>query len=124
MSALGIWNNRYEGGPCYAACMETFTLYLLPHLVTILPSSTAGEAATMEQAESTMPRAGKRPAKCARDTPPRPCGPSLANSNKLKISECIAKCFPQLHRIFTGRVLQGSGVKDTDVKFNHQLQPI
>jgi len=26
MSALGIWNNRYEGGPCYAACMETFTL--------------------------------------------------------------------------------------------------
>ena len=27
MSATGIWNNRYEGGPCYAACMETFTLY-------------------------------------------------------------------------------------------------
>lgn len=26
MSALGPWNNRYEGGPCYAACMETFVL--------------------------------------------------------------------------------------------------
>lgn len=28
MSALGAWNNRYEGGPCYAACMETFVLYV------------------------------------------------------------------------------------------------
>ena len=28
MSALGIWNNRYEGGECYAACMETYTLYI------------------------------------------------------------------------------------------------
>ena len=27
MSSLGIWNNRYEGGTCYAACMETFVLY-------------------------------------------------------------------------------------------------
>ena len=28
MSALGAWNSRYEGGPCYAACMETFVLYV------------------------------------------------------------------------------------------------
>ena len=51
MSALGIWNNRYEGGPCYAACMETFTLYIPHYLATILQSPSAGKAATTLQDE-------------------------------------------------------------------------
>jgi hypothetical protein len=29
MSAIGIYNTRYDGGECYAACMETYTLYFI-----------------------------------------------------------------------------------------------
>lgn len=47
MSALGIWNNRYEGGPCYAACMETFTLYKSIKLVIILLLLFAGKDVIM-----------------------------------------------------------------------------
>lgn len=54
MSALGIWNSRYEGGECYAACMETFTLYLLFDSAITQPSSTAGEDVITELVESMM----------------------------------------------------------------------
>jgi hypothetical protein len=65
MSALGIWNNRYEGGPCYAACMETFTLYLSIYQATILPSQSAGKAATMPQDELMMTRDANKLEECA-----------------------------------------------------------
>lgn len=74
MSALGIWNNRYEGGPCYAACMETFTLYLLAYLVITLPSNTAGEDATTAQEELMTPKAETKLPKCAKDILLNLCG--------------------------------------------------
>jgi len=65
MSALGIWNNRYEGGPCYAACMETFTLYFFIYQATILPLQSVGKAATMPRDELTMTREENKLEECA-----------------------------------------------------------
>lgn len=79
MSALGVWNNRYEGGPCYAACMETFTLYSFLHAATIPPLPSAGKGATMALAASTHRRAGQKPSACARDLPLNPCQWSKAS---------------------------------------------
>ena len=64
MSALGIWNNRYEGGPCYAACMETFTLYLTHYLAIILQSPSAGKAVTMLLDELMMTREETKLVEC------------------------------------------------------------
>ena len=69
MSAIGIWNNRYEGGPCYAACMETFTLYFLYYPATILPFNTAGGAAITVQEELMTLKAEMRHPKCANVIP-------------------------------------------------------
>ena len=80
MSALGIWNNRYEGGPCYAACMETFTLYLFVYQATILLSQSAGKAATMPREESTMIRGETRLEECA--------NVSLQSRWVLKLANC------------------------------------
>ena len=44
----GGHRNRYEGGPCYAACMETFTLYILYNIAIIHQLSTVGEDAILE----------------------------------------------------------------------------
>jgi hypothetical protein len=85
MSALGIWNNRYEGGPCYAACMETFTLYLLTYSVITPPSNTAGEAATTEQEELMTLKAETRPPECVKGTLLNRCGHSLASLRKFRI---------------------------------------
>ena len=65
MSALGIWNNRYEGGPCYAACMETFTLYISKYLATILQSPSAGKVVTMPQDELATTREDNKQGECA-----------------------------------------------------------
>ena len=65
MSALGAWNSRYEGGPCYAACMETFVLYVCNHSATTPRSQFAGRAATTPMGESMMMRAGTGPGRCA-----------------------------------------------------------
>jgi len=75
MSAIGAWNNRYEGGPCYAACMETFALYVSRHSATtrLLPS--AGRAATTLMGGPTMTRAGTRPGGCAKGSPASPSSP-------------------------------------------------
>ena len=67
MSAIGPWNNRYEGGPCYAACMETFTLYSSTYLATILQLLSAGKVVTMEQVESTMRMEETRLRGCVKD---------------------------------------------------------
>ena len=85
MSALGIWNNRYEGGPCYAACMETFTLYLHNNLAIILPFNIAGKAAITELAELMTHRAEMKRLACANVILVRPCGPELENFNQSKI---------------------------------------
>lgn len=85
MSALGIWNNRYEGGPCYAACMETFTLYFLSYSATILPSNIAGGAAITEQEELMTLKAEMRLQKCANATPPNQCTPGQGNLKPWKI---------------------------------------
>ena len=69
MSAIGPWNNRYEGGPCYAACMETFTLYPSFHSATTPPSPSAGKAVTMELEESTTTKAEIRHVECVKDSP-------------------------------------------------------
>ncbi len=79
MSALGIWNNQYEGGPCYAACMETFTLYVFHHIVIILQYSTVGKDAIMELAGSMTLRGEMKLPGCARDTLLNLCGPSLGS---------------------------------------------
>lgn len=47
MSAIGIYSTRYEGGECYAACMETYTLYLSSYIAITLQSQFVGRAATM-----------------------------------------------------------------------------
>ena len=64
MSALGIWNNRYEGGPCYAACMETFVLYFRLYSVIIHQSLSAGKVVIMPQEESTIIRVETRLEEC------------------------------------------------------------
>lgn len=69
MSALGVWNNRYEGGPCYAACMETFVLYVSAHLAITLQFLFAGKDAIMPREESTILNFDKKPKKCANDLP-------------------------------------------------------
>jgi hypothetical protein len=68
MSALGIWNNRYEGGPCYAACMETFTLYIQKYLAIILQSPSAGKVVIMPQDVLMMTREDNKQEECAKDS--------------------------------------------------------
>lgn len=118
MSALGIWNNRYEGGPCYAACMETFTLYLQSYLVIILQSSIVGKDAIMEQEESMILKAEMRLVECAKGIQLKPCGLVLANCNSLMICEYIVKCSQPILKIFIELVLQGSGDKNIDYQLN------
>ena len=85
MSAIGIWNNRYEGGPCYAACMETFTLYFYFYPVTILQFNIAGEAVTMVQEELMTLKAEIKHPKCANDTQQNQCSQELVNLKASKI---------------------------------------
>lgn len=85
MSALGIWNNRYEGGPCYAACMETFTLYPSAYLATIPLLLSAGRDAITQQDESTPTRDEWRHRECANDSQLRRCLSSKGNFNPLLI---------------------------------------
>jgi hypothetical protein len=80
MSALGIWNNRYEGGPCYAACMETFALYLSDYLATIPLLPSAGKAAIMAQVVLMTKKVELKPKKCAND--------SLLSQWLLKLENC------------------------------------
>ena len=75
MSALGIWNNRYEGGPCYAACLETFTLYSINNNLAITHLfNIAGKDATMELEELMMIKAEMKLLACASVTLLKLCG--------------------------------------------------
>lgn len=85
MSALGIWNNRYEGGPCYAACMETFTLYLSSYVAITLQFNIAGEVAIMEQEELMILKEEMKQPKCAKDIQLNQCTQELANFKVSKI---------------------------------------
>ena len=115
MSSIGIYNTRYEGGECYAACMETYTLYLSSwNLATTLPSPSAGKDAIMLSAESTTPKAGMKPKECANDSPPSPCSPEPASSITSKTSESTAKCSPLAPIISTELAYQVSEDRNTE----------
>lgn len=85
-----------------------------PNPATTPPSSTAGEGATMAQAELMRPRVEMRQPACAKGTPPRPCGHELENYSKSMIWGSTARCSPPLPKIFTGLVLLASGGRSTD----------
>jgi hypothetical protein len=124
MSALGIWNNRYEGGPCYAACMETFTLYFYIHIAITPPSPSAGKDATMEQAGSTPIREEQKPSVCANDSPLSPC-----QSNRVSLSQsltcgCTPRCFPQFPKISTGLASPASAGRDIDLSLQSSMKPV
>lgn len=86
MSALGIWNNRYEGGECYAACMETFALYEWLVIIVITHRSLfVGKDVIMGQVESMIPRVGNKLKECVRDSRLSRCGLELGNWRKSMI---------------------------------------
>jgi hypothetical protein len=115
MSALGIWNNRYEGGPCYAACMETFTLYVSFYPATIPLFNIVGRAVITEPEELMILKEETKHPECAKDTPLSPCGPEPRSSSRLRISVSIVRCSPLLLRISTEPVWPESGGKDSEV---------
>ena len=115
MSALGIWNNRYEGGPCYADCMETFTLYFCPHPATTPPSPSAGRDATTALAASTRNRADRRRAVCASASPPSQWVHRLGSLNELLTSECTPKCSQYNPTTSTVPAWLESDARDTDL---------
>lgn len=121
MSALGIWNNRYEGGPCYAACMETFTLYFFSHKATIPPLQSAGRVATMQLAEWMNQLEEMRQNVCAKDLPLSLWQQKLDNLSQLLISESTQKCSPLSLKISTGPVLLAFDARDTDNIINTKL---
>lgn len=114
MSALGIWNSRYEGGPCYAACMETFTLYSFINKVIIHQLPSAGRDVITRQAELTNKREGCKPKGCANDLPLRQCQWSMVNLSQLLTCGCIHKCFQPSLKIFIGLALLEFEDKDID----------
>jgi hypothetical protein len=122
MSALGIWNNRYEGGPCYAACMETFTLYSLAYLATTPPSPSAGRDATTPRDESTPIRVGPKRRGCARDSRRNQWQCSRANLNPSLIWESTPRCFQPSLKIFTERASQVSADRDIDLSIKSLMK--
>jgi len=114
MSALGIWNNRYEGGPCYAACMETFALLHLFNSATIPQLLFAGRVVIMEQVESMMKRVVSKLKKCASVSQLNQWLLRWENSNQSRICVFIRKCFRPFLKIYIVLVLLELGDRDID----------
>lgn len=123
MSALGIWNNRYEGGPCYAACMETFTLYFPFYAATIPPSPSAGRDVITEQVASTRRRAESRPSACASASRLKPWPWRRASWRLWLTWECTRRCFPPFLKISTGPVSPAFADRDIDLYREWSMKP-
>ena len=114
MSAIGAWNNRYEGGPCYAACMETFALYLswnsaITHLLL-----SAGRAVTTPLEEWIVMKVGRKRERCAKGSPLSLSSLMLDNCRQSKIWECTQRCSRLNLKVYTGLVWQAFAGNATD----------